>query len=783
MKKASTLCLLFLLATQIINAQTIQVKGTVRDAGSKDPVAGVNIRIDKNKGGVTDEAGRFTINLTDGEHELAFSSIGYKTDKRQIITADIKQELEIDLKPNALQISMVESVSQYKKNSAKETITTDVITKDQIKNTNANDLGEIVNKSPGVLVQDGQITIRGGSSYAYGVGSRTAVLTDGLSLASADLGQSQNTLVPVEDIKQVEIIKGASSVVYGSSALNGVVNVITDWPTESEPKTTIETNMGVFDKPKLKYQKWWNATPPFFGSVNAVHMRRIKNLQLVVGGNITAINSYLQTNNEYRARFFFKTRFIHPKIAGLSFGLNGSIQIERADQFFISKNLDTFALVPASASNSEYNQTTIDPHLTYSTEKGHNYKLKIRYMNIFRNGDGSVLNAVSHFLEVDNQYQYRYKKDLFILTTGAPTSFGVSSSNLYIGTHVNFNAALYAQGEFNYKALSLQAGMRYEVAGLDTQIIKTLPVFRTGINIQAAKATWFRASWGQGFRIPTIAEKSLAQNFVSGVEIIPNDTLKEEHNWSLELGFRQGFQVKDWKIFFDAAFFWQQYKNYIEYLVGIYPNKYSNGQPIFPDSLEFPFGAPHSVLGPKPFNDENARIAGYELSAVSNGKIGPVGITITAGYSYNYPTLSSKDYSAGQFIKDFFKYNFQRVGPADSARLLNYRIRHLVHADIELSFWKMYLGASFNYGSVPEVIPGFYQVIGQAIFHDGNALSNYLQLHRNGDFYVDLRTGIKINEHFSMGFIIKNVGNRFYELRPGKAEPIRNYTLQFRYTF
>lgn len=48
---------------------------------------------------------------------------------------------------------------------------------------------------------------------------------------------------------------------------------------------------------------------------------------------------------------------------------------------------------------------------------------------------------------------------------------------------------------------------------------------------------------------------------------------------------------------------------------------------------------------------------------------------------------------------------------------------------------------------------------------------------------MDLRAGIKINEHFGMGFIVKNVTNHFYSLRPGKPEPLRNYTLQFRYNF
>ena len=42
-------------------------------------------------------------------------------------------------------------------------------------------------------------------------------------------------------------------------------------------------------------------------------------------------------------------------------------------------------------------------------------------------------------------------------------------------------------------------------------------------------------------------------------------TLKDETSWSFEVGLKQGFQIKDWKAFVDVSFFWQEYKNFIEY--------------------------------------------------------------------------------------------------------------------------------------------------------------------------------------------------------------------------
>jgi outer membrane receptor protein involved in Fe transport len=203
-------------------------------------------------------------------------------------------------------------------------------------------LGEVVSKTPGVLVQDGQISIRGGSSYSYGVGSRTAILSDGLSLASADLGEGQSKMASVENVKQVEVIKGASSVVYGSSALNGVVNVVTEWPTDVDPKTELEFNLGVYDNAKLDYQNWDKRAQPFFGIINVNHQQRIKkDFQLVTGGNVTGVKSYLEGGDEFRVRGFFKFRHLNPKIQGLNYGVNGTCMYERSERFFFSKDLDT----------------------------------------------------------------------------------------------------------------------------------------------------------------------------------------------------------------------------------------------------------------------------------------------------------------------------------------------------------------------------------------------------------------------------------------------------------
>jgi iron complex outermembrane receptor protein len=798
-------------------AQNAELSGKVTDLNTKEPLAGASVRYDRGRGVITDANGYFKISVAEGQYDLVITSIGYKKQKQSInLAIGEKKTINFSLATDAYEFSEISTVSTYKKNAAKETVSTDVVTAESIQHNNSQDLGDALGRTSGVLVQDGQITIRGGSGYSYGVGSRTAVLQDGQSLMSADLGQGQNSMAEIENAKQIEVIKGPSSVLYGSSALNGVVNMVTSWPVEDTPRTTIDLNSTVYGGTPKAYQRWWtNAQQPWGYNINVNHRRKIDNLQLVAGGNVTGLNSYIQLANDWRVQGFFKTRYLSPKIEGLNFGADGSVQFESIDEFFISKDADSSAFKSGAGSTSDYVRVNFDPHLTYATSKGHIYNLKVRYMNIDRFGiPGSIgpstfsvgaptpaPTAVSHQVMVDNQYQYRWK-GMFVYTAGVPFTIGDSRSNLYSDVHINLAAAAFSQLEFNYKWLSAQVGVRYEIQKVDEDFEKSIPVVRGGLNFEASKSTHIRASLGQAYRIPSIGERDILQNFYSGILVIPNDTLHAERGWGSEIGINQIFKIGNHFIgFVDLAVFYNRYNEFTEYDFGFYQNRFpGSGQVITTDTSllnHISEGGPPTpgtainqlkLFGIRASNIEDAQIFGYEFSLGGKGQIGKVGITVSAGYSYNYgatPGTSSSPYSEGQFFKDAFTYNVHRVQNQNSPQyihMLEYRVRHLFRSDLELKYWRIYVGGTFSYGSLPEKIPA--TILTAVNFISGNdSYSQYFNIHKNGDFIGDVRVGYIINKHFNVGFIIKNVANRFYMLRPGRPEPIRNFTFQVRYNF
>ena len=110
-----------------------------------------------------------------------------------------------------------------------------------IENTNAPTVEGSIQKVPGVTLIDGQANIRGGAGYSYGAGTRVLLLVDDMPILTGDSGYPDWDAIPVENISQVEVIKGAASALYGSSAMNGIINIRTAYPS-SEPKTKTAIN-------------------------------------------------------------------------------------------------------------------------------------------------------------------------------------------------------------------------------------------------------------------------------------------------------------------------------------------------------------------------------------------------------------------------------------------------------------------------------------------------------------------------------------------------------------
>lgn len=143
---------------------------------------------------------------------------------------------------------VVISAGRFEQKVSDLTVSMDVLKAEAILRRDPSDITATLKTVPGVDINDKQPSIRGGSGWTYGVGARSLILVDGMSVLTPGSGEINWNTIPMENIAQVEILKGASSVLYGSSALNGVIHIRTARPG-LVPQTHVNAYLGIYDDP------------------------------------------------------------------------------------------------------------------------------------------------------------------------------------------------------------------------------------------------------------------------------------------------------------------------------------------------------------------------------------------------------------------------------------------------------------------------------------------------------------------------------------------------------
>lgn len=259
----------FLFFTVTIQAQQAFVSGTIRDSLNGEILVGAVVRIASGGGAVTDLNGFYTLPVPAGTVKLRFNYSGYYADS-VVLSTEVGKTIRYDLRMvgSSKQLSIVVvSSSRYAQNIFEVPVSIEVIRPKLIENKCTANLETVMDQVPGVSMTDGQANIRGGSGYSYGAGSRVLMVVDDMPLLSGDAGDIKWNYLPIENVSQVEVMKGASSTLFGSSALNGVIHFRTAYPTD-KPVTTITMFSGFYDAPQRKELKWWPNANPTFSGVN-----------------------------------------------------------------------------------------------------------------------------------------------------------------------------------------------------------------------------------------------------------------------------------------------------------------------------------------------------------------------------------------------------------------------------------------------------------------------------------------------------------------------------------
>ena len=791
------LLILFLFPVVSI-AQTGTLKGKLLDDLGYELI-GSDIYIDGKMVATTNNSGEYSVEVNVGKHEVTFKSFGFD-DITESITIKEGEVLVKDMTYNDdknLIEEVVVSAGKFEQKIGEITVSMAILKPDLIENKNTVTCEEIIEQVPGVNMQENQISIRGGSGFSYGAGSRVLLMVDDMPMLAGDANDIKWSSLPIENLEQIEIIKGASSVLYGSSALNGVVHIRTGFP-KIKPRTNVRIFSGFYDTPyadykgsnltgtsdstfKRKDQKWW-VEPRYYTGVNFFHSRRVKeNLDLTFGGAGFKDLGYRQGEWEERGRLNTNLRYRSKKIDGLAIGLNSNGQVSKGTLFFLWQDADS-VLIPqggtdtATTTLSDYQtiRINVDPYLTYFSKKGYKHSLRSRWYNTTnRNNTNQAATANTYYAEY--QFSKRNKEKSNHFTAGLTTMYTSVVSELY-GNHNSNNLAAYAQVDKKFfDKLNISGGIRFEYFRIDTaetsssftigeSKLPVQPVLRAGATYELGQYTFLRASYGQGYRFPTIAEKYVSTS-VSLLNIFPNPMVEPETGWSAEIGLKQGFKINKFKGYIDIAGFANQYDNMMEFMFGIYN---TDGSP-----WDYATGFPSlSNFGAQSQNVQTARITGFDIQLMGAGHLtDDLQFNIFSGYTYMNPISLNTD---SAYVSTFSN---------DSTNMLKYRFTHLVKIDFQIDYKIWSVGLSARYNSFTPNIDKIFQtelIPGIAILP---GMDTYRLTRNRGDWVFDSRIACQVKKYLKASFVIKNLLNREYMSRPGDVMPPRTYAVQMSFNF
>ncbi|NOW93698.1 TonB-dependent receptor [Mucilaginibacter sp. SG564] len=230
--------LVMLLYINHIQAQSssAQIQGTVTD-DKGNAVAGAAVTIiQTGQGGATTEKGKYTIsNITAGVYHIRVNAIGYrsmvvkailKTNEHLVLPISVESDMNM---LNEVNINAKKYNPDNLIDLQRTPMPSMVVTRKQIEQMGSRRLDEVLKEQTGLAI----VNDIGSGARAIGLQMQgfdsgyTMILIDGQPMTGRNSGNFDLSRITVANIERIEIIKGASSCLFGSDAMAGVVNIVT----------------------------------------------------------------------------------------------------------------------------------------------------------------------------------------------------------------------------------------------------------------------------------------------------------------------------------------------------------------------------------------------------------------------------------------------------------------------------------------------------------------------------------------------------------------------------
>lgn len=728
MNKLGTFILLAMVSVANAQQRGGTLSGLVTSAEDGAPLVGATIVIQNTTLGTSsNEIGRFVLKgVPVGKQALVVSMVGFQRKIVGNVNIESDSETRIDIQLVASPIktdAVVVTASKHEQTLAEVPISMSIVDSRTLAHRSTIAVDDALRYVPGVNLAQSQVNIRGSSGYSRGVGSRVLLLVDGLPLLAGDTGEPIFESIPAFQIERIEVVKGAGSALYGTSALGGVINVITrDVPEDAETRWRFYAKL--YDNPP--HPKWkWSDKPRFMNAQYVSHAQRVGELSFILAGSRLVDDSYRE--NDWLRRYNGYAKLKYDISPFHSIAASSNVMWQHRGDFIWWKDFNNTLRPADSQLNFSVTSFRINSSLLFKHFVSDDFYYDLKAIHYHSNWHEDSLEVAraneskSNVATVEIQANYVLDEGN-LLTVGAVANVDEVSSDIF-GKHGGFGGAFYAQDELQpMKNLRFTLGARY-----DYQKVATLATSRQfnpkfGARYSLDENTSLRATVGRGFRAPSIAELFVATSVAtSTVAIVPSIDLKPEHSWSYEAG---GTRRISENVLWDFALFQSDFSDLIEAGVEF-------------DSLR---NAPVVRFR----NVTQARVQGFE-SNLQTSLFNRL-LSLDVNYTYNWP------------------YDVREK------KILKFRPRHIASANAVLNYADYIFGADFRYISQVDAIDD--QLVRLAPIVDGEKrVPIYIVDIRASTTYERLGFPVRVN------FQVNNLLRYSYVELIGNMAPLRNFVL------
>ena len=537
---------LFSVFSFVLCAQNI--KGDISVEG--EGVAFANVVIEGlNIGASSDQTGKYILkNVPLGKHNVIVSSVGMKTQKKEIIVVLGINKLNFDLEKTTFNLNqVVVTATKTMKKKIESPVIVNIINSEKMESVQACNLSEALNFQSGLRVETDCQTCNYTQLRMNGLlGGYSQILINGRSIFSPLAGLYAMEQLPVNIIEKIEIIKGGGSSLYGSSAIAGIVNIITRTPVKNASSFSynfhninqkasensfyinmdllLESKKGVSFFGNIRDREWYDHNGDRFSELPRINDKSFgMNLFFYPFSN-HKLQMSIASINEYR--YGGQMIDVLPHFAMQSEERNHEILLGNIDYQinFDSKSLLSVYLAAQSTGRDHY--TGVRPDV--SSEEDTVHLLDPPY--------GSSLSVTRQAgFQIDHSIDDFFGAHVFSLGgeyMGDDVYDEISSYNYILDQEI-LNIGWFVQSDWRLNnRFSVLSGSRFDSHSLLENIIISP---RLSLLYNYEKRTQFRVSYSSGFRAPQAFDADMHMAFAGGgvSRVVLDENLVEERSKSL----------------------------------------------------------------------------------------------------------------------------------------------------------------------------------------------------------------------------------------------------------